>query len=396
MKYAHRRSVLMTLHLEAGAALRRDGRQPCGSADGFDARKRGERLDRPGCQVRASLRRPLRADQEAEREHPIGVKACIRIEETNQAARQHYAAGQHDDGDGDLDHDEPGSEQPAGSLCAAAAAETQARRKAPSRKLGHGREPDQDAAEGHGDDRNGDHRRAERDVVDERHAIADQRRQRVDTPARQQQAQGSAARDDQEAFRQELPRQPGTRSAECRAHGQLLRPHRHPREHQAGDVHARDDQEPGHGAERHEERGSRITDQPLANGDGRELDVLVRFRVGLLQPLRESGQLRGGLPWSRVGREPADGGEDPQRPVLRLGRRLSHGVTHADPELELARRKAESRRHDPDDRERLVREAQRPADDGRIAAHPPQPEPVREHHRRSIAVALRDQAAHQR
>src|SRR5262245_15742948 len=82
--------------------------------------------------------------------------------------------------------------------------------------------------------------------------------QRLYSPRRQQYGQRSAEERQQQAFGQQLPRQPETARAQCRAHGEFLAPRLAARERQIGHVGAGDEQDEADRAQQQPERSANI------------------------------------------------------------------------------------------------------------------------------------------
>src|SRR5262245_45372820 len=103
--------------------------------------------------------------------------------------------------------------------------------------------------------------------------------QRLYSPRRQQYAQRSAEDRQQQAFGQQLPRQPEASRAQCRAHGEFLAPRLATRERQIGHVGAGDEQDEADRAQQQPERSANIAHHFIQQRRDEDSHLVVLDRI---------------------------------------------------------------------------------------------------------------------
>ena len=99
---------------------------------------------------------------------------------------------------------------------------------------------------------------------------------------------------DQHALGEEVPDDAGASRAERDANGEVAPAGQRPRQQQAGDVDARDQQHAGDGTEQHEQRRAHTLHHQLLRARDRHADARVRFRVGASRAALRWRSLRSG------------------------------------------------------------------------------------------------------
>ena len=152
-----------------------------------------------------------------------------------------------------------------------------------------------------------------------------------------------------------------------------------------GEVHGGDDEHESHRAEEHEQGGSHLSDDRVAQrSDRRRSEVSIILVLGG-ESARDRVHLRVRLPDGDAGLHPRDDVHDSHRANAR--NRLIRDRRIRDVHLDRGRRKAEAGRHHADDLVRLAAERDAPPDDGCRSAELALPEIVAEHDQLVVRAA---------
>ena len=116
-----------------------------------------------------------------------------------------------------------------------------------------------------------------------------------DAGVRQQQAARAAEHREHEVLREELPDEPEPRGAERAAHGQFALAGLGPRQHQVGDIDARDQQHEPDGDAEHHQRRLDVARDDLTQRPDREPQLPARIRAGMPRDERRGQRVALGL-----------------------------------------------------------------------------------------------------
>ena len=281
-------------------------RQPVRNAGVDDAGNRAHGLDQPllRCEARGIVGRRRVGDRDRERQQVIGLESGRDAREAPQIEDQRAADREQRERQRDLGDDQR-LREPA-NACAGRRADAGAQdldRRGP-RRLPERR----DAADDARDDR---HSRCERDagpvqghLVGARDEVSADRDRRAHEPDAHDDAGRGAGDRDQETLGEVLDRELPLRDAEGDARRRLARPRHRPRQQQAGDVGAGDQQKQTGGEEEQQQRRPNLADEPFAQvedprgvrrmrrrvergdlgGDARDVGLRLRERHARLSP----------------------------------------------------------------------------------------------------------------
>ena len=210
----------------------------------------------------------------------------------------------------------------------------------------------------------------------------------ADAGVRQQQAARAAEHREHEVLREELPDETEPRGAERAAHGQFTLAGLRPRQHQVGDIDARDQQhEPDGGAEHHQRRLD-VARHDFTQRTDREAQLLVRIRAWMLRDERRGSRVTLGLGVRdrRAWREPPDERSAP----IQSGRREAE----REPDIDALFHVVGGRQIDTEVRPRhadhlhvIVVHDEMPADDPRVSLESPLPQFVTDHDAQDDEIA---------
>ena len=307
-------------------------------------------------------------------DQPRGAEAGIDLHQPGEALEHQPGADQERRGEGQLeDHEEaPGSvpARPSGGAPAAVlerfeepAAPGLERRHQADGEAGQKRQSEGES-EGHAVDS---------DLARPRQAGGDRGHREVGAPERQEHPPEAAGEGEGQSVGQHLAHQPPAAGAERGADGELALPGRGPGEQKVGDVGTGDQEDEGDRPQEHEEGGADTPGHDIVERFDLHAVAGVLPRVLLGQAGGDRHHLRPGAGGGGAGGEAPHDGEEMRPPAVQLVRREGHGK----PELGLLFESGEAGGHDADHHRRLAVEPQTAAEDVRIAAEAPLPQPVR-------------------
>ncbi len=251
-------------------------------------------------------------------------------------------------------------------------------------------EPERDARRRRDRDRKGEHREIQPDRLVARQIVAGiGLDQPFHAPVCQHRAEHRACRGQQEALGEQLPHQLPSTGADGRAHRDLLRARRRPRQYQACHVGARNQQHQRDRSRQDRQRRANAAGEALLHRNQRQVRVGVGVGRARMLPTVLRDQHRG----FRVGPRQGDAGAEARhryqvaraaRDLFRLKPAVAHQARH--PDIDRAIRVGILRRHHPDDGVDIAIERQGLARDFAIAAETPLPQPVADQRDRRAAA----------
>src|SRR5690348_16088621 len=125
-------------------------------------------------------------------------------------------------------------------------------------------------------------------------------------PTREQQPDRASGEREQNALREELPKNSSAAGAQGSANRKFARPHRGASHHQIGDVHASDQEHETNGRKQHQKKESHLSDHRLLQGPHSRAYPLVDVRIFGRQAFRDSLHIGASLSEGDAWMEPAD------------------------------------------------------------------------------------------
>ena len=206
----------------------------------------------------------------------------------NGAANEQARADEQHEGDRQLADDEAGAQPVAHAAHrGATSAFLEDRLHIGARRPDRGGEAEENGARQRDEQREPQHDRVERRLLEARHAIRRSRDEGLDAPGGEREPRGGGDQREDEALGQELPDHPAAAGAERGANRHLPGPRGPAREQQVGDVAARDQQDEADRPEQDEEPLPVVADELLHHRDDGKAQLRIVLREALTEILGE-------------------------------------------------------------------------------------------------------------